>query len=187
MKAIRRIKKAQDGATTTPKKTWQQMTAGEKGAKKVELIKQGGMELFKKYKDSISTDATNRREAEINKAAASRGMSRDEYAKWYKSNKNKPDVGIETCGPNFKSTKCGVSKAASKESKSDWGKKKNGGKITKAKDGKWMQKASASIKRRGTKGVCTGAKFGGPTCKPGSKRYTLAKTFKKIAKSNKKK
>lgn len=54
-------------------------------------------------------------------------------------------------------------------------------------DKKWMQKASASIKKRGTKGVCTGAKFGGPTCKPGSKRYTLAKTFKKIAKSNKKK
>ena len=64
---------------------------------------------------------------------------------------------------------------------------KNGGKVTKAKDGMWMQKAAASIKKRGTKGVCTGAKFGGPTCKPGSKRYALAKTFKKIAKSNKKK
>ena len=63
---------------------------------------------------------------------------------------------------------------------------KNGGSV-KAKDGKWMQKASASIKKRGTKGVCTGAKFGGPTCKPGTKRYALAKTFKKIAKSNKKK
>jgi hypothetical protein len=108
---------------TIKPKTWQRMTVAEKGAKKAELIKKGGMELFKKYKDSISTDATNRREAEINKAAASRGMSRDEYAKWYKSNKKKPDVGIETCGPNFKSTKCGVSKAASKESKSDWGKK----------------------------------------------------------------
>ena len=64
---------------------------------------------------------------------------------------------------------------------------KNGGSVEKAKDGKWMQKASDSIKRRGTKGVCTGSKFGGPTCKPGSKRYALAKTFKKIAKSNKKK
>jgi hypothetical protein len=183
MKAIRRIKKAQDGATTTPKKTWQQMTAGEKGAKKVELIKQGGMELFKKYKDSISADATNRREAEINKAAASRGMSRDEYAKWYKSNKNKPDVGIETCGPNFKSTKCGVSKAASKESKSDWGKKKNGGKITKAKDGKWIQSATASIKRRGTEGKCT------PITKPGctGRAKTLALTFKKMAAKRKKK
>ena len=62
---------------------------------------------------------------------------------------------------------------------------KTGGSL--AKDGKWMQKAAASIKKRGTKGVCTGAKFGGPTCKPRSKRYALAKTFKKIAKSNKKK
>jgi len=40
---------------------------------------------------------------------------------------------------------------------------KSGGKVTKAKDGKWIQSATASIKKRGTKGVCTGAKFGGPT------------------------
>jgi hypothetical protein len=51
---------------------------------------------------------------------------------------------------------------------------------------KWMQEATASIKRRGTKGVCTGKKFGSKSCPPGSKRYTLAKTFKKIAKKRKK-
>mgnify|MGYP001218174632 FL=1 len=51
----------------------------------------------------------------------------------------------------------------------------------------WIQKATASIKRRGTEGVCTGDKFGGPTCRPGTKRYNLAKTFKKIAKKKKKK
>jgi hypothetical protein len=50
------------------------------------------------------------------------------------------------------------------------------------KGGKWIQKATASIKRRGTEGVCTGAKFGGPTCPKGSKRYNLAKTFKGMAK-----
>jgi hypothetical protein len=50
------------------------------------------------------------------------------------------------------------------------------------KGGKWIQKATASIKRRGTEGVCTGAKFGGPTCPKGSKRYNLAKTFKAMAK-----
>ncbi len=62
-------------------------------------------------------------------------------------------------------------------------KDKNGGKIAKAKDGKWMQKVSASIKRRGTEGKCT------PITKPGctGKAKALAKTFKKIAKSNKKK
>jgi len=59
---------------------------------------------------------------------------------------------------------------------------KNGGSI-KAKDGMWMQKAAASIKRRGTAGKCT------PITKPGctGKAKALAKTFKKIAKSNKKK
>lgn len=45
---------------------------------------------------------------------------------------------------------------------------------------KWIQKATASIKKRGTEGVCTGKKFGGKSCPPGSKRYNLAKTFKKM-------
>jgi len=56
---------------------------------------------------------------------------------------------------------------------------KNGGK---AKDGKWMQKAAASIKKRGTAGKCT------PITKPGctGKAKALAKTFKAIAKKNKK-
>jgi hypothetical protein len=58
---------------------------------------------------------------------------------------------------------------------------KNGG-VTKAKDGKWIQKATASIKRRGTEGKCT------PITKPGctGKAKTLAKTFKKMAKARKK-
>jgi hypothetical protein len=53
---------------------------------------------------------------------------------------------------------------------------KSGGSV-KAKDGKWMQKAAASIKRRGTEGKCT------PITKPGctGKAKALAKTFKKIA------
>jgi hypothetical protein len=51
-----------------------------------------------------------------------------------------------------------------------------------AKDGNWIQKVNRSIKRRGTKGVCTGKKFGSKSCPPGSKRYNLAKTFKKMAK-----
>jgi len=53
---------------------------------------------------------------------------------------------------------------------------------TKKKDKKWMQKANASIKRRGTKGKCT------PITKKGctGKAKALAKTFKKIAKKRKK-
>jgi hypothetical protein len=60
---------------------------------------------------------------------------------------------------------------------------KKGGKIAKAKDGKWMQKAAASIKRRGTEGKCT------PITKPGctGKAKALAKTFKKIAAKRKSK
>ena len=55
-------------------------------------------------------------------------------------------------------------------------------KLNKAKDGKWMQKAAASIKKRGTAGKCT------PISKPGcsGKAKTLAKTFKAISKKNKK-
>jgi hypothetical protein len=52
---------------------------------------------------------------------------------------------------------------------------------------RWIQDVATSIKKRGTEGVCTGSKFGGPTCRPGTKRYNLAKTFKKIARNSKKK
>jgi hypothetical protein len=55
--------------------------------------------------------------------------------------------------------------------------------VAKAKDGKWIQKATASIKRRGTEGKCT------PITKPGctGKAKALAKTFKKMAKARKNK
>jgi hypothetical protein len=50
------------------------------------------------------------------------------------------------------------------------------------KDKNWIQKATASIKRRGTAGKCT------PITKPGctGKAKTLALTFKKMAKAKKK-
>jgi hypothetical protein len=47
---------------------------------------------------------------------------------------------------------------------------------------KWIQSATASIKKRGTEGVCTGSKFGSSSCPAGSKRYNLAKTFKSMSK-----
>lgn len=50
----------------------------------------------------------------------------------------------------------------------------------------WIGKVRASIKRRGTEGVCTGSKFGSESCPPGSKRYNLAKTFKSMAKKRSK-
>ena len=45
------------------------------------------------------------------------------------------DEGSQKCGPNFKSTRCGISKAGAKESKSDFKKKKNGGPVKKAQNG----------------------------------------------------
>jgi len=61
---------------------------------------------------------------------------------------------------------------------------RDGGRIglKKGSNGKWMQKASASIKRRGTEGKCT------PITKKGctGKAKVLAKTFKRIAAKNKK-
>ena len=54
--------------------------------------------------------------------------------------------------------------------------------LKKGGNGKWMQKVSASIKKRGTKGKCT------PITKPGctGRAKALAKTFKKIAAKRKK-
>ena len=46
-------------------------------------------------------------------------------------------------------------------------------------DKKWMQKVSASIKKRGTEGKCT--PISKPSCTGRAK--TLAKTFKRIAKN----
>lgn len=62
---------------------------------------------------------------------------------------------------------------------------KRGGQPKNKKPKNWMGKVTKSIKKRGTKGVCTGSKFGGPTCPPGSKRYNLAKVFKAQGKKSK--
>ena len=48
-----------------------------------------------------------------------------------------------------------------------------------AKDGRWIQKATKNMRKDKP---CTGKKFGSKSCPPGSKRYNLAKTFRKMAK-----
>jgi len=46
------------------------------------------------------------------------------YLKYIRKQNRQPDVPLDGLqGPNFKSTKCGVSKDATRQSKSDWGKK----------------------------------------------------------------
>lgn len=46
-------------------------------------------------------------------------------------------------------------------------------------DKKWIQKAVKTMRKDKP---CTGSKFGSSSCPPGSKRYTLAKTFRKMNK-----
>ena len=46
-------------------------------------------------------------------------------------------------------------------------------------EGDWIQKATKNMRKDKP---CTGEKFGSESCPPGSKRYNLAKTFRKIAK-----
>ena len=55
---------------------------------------------------------------------------------------------------------------------------RGGGRVA-AKDGKWIQKAVKGMRKDKP---CTGKKFGSSSCPPGSKRYNLAKTFRKMAK-----
>ena len=55
---------------------------------------------------------------------------------------------------------------------------RGGGRVA-VKDGKWIQKATKGLRKDKP---CTGKKFGSASCPPGSKRYNLAKTFRKMAK-----
>jgi hypothetical protein len=52
--------------------------------------------------------------------------------------------------------------------------------IKKLTEKDWIKKVDKEIKKDGTKGVCTGDKYGGPTCRSGTKRYNLAKTFRNM-------
>jgi len=58
---------------------------------------------------------------------------------------------------------------------------KTGGRVglKKGSDKNWIQKATKNMR---TDKPCTGKKFGSKTCPPGSKRYNLAKTFRKMNK-----
>ena len=78
-------------ATTPEPRTWQQMSISEKGNKKVQLIKEGGIERFKSYKDSVSKDASDRLNKQFEKNAATRGMTVEQLRK----DNKKANVGIE--------------------------------------------------------------------------------------------
>jgi hypothetical protein len=106
--------------TIKPKKSWAEMTLAEKGAKKKELIASGGAKRFMQYKDSVRVATEKKIEDQFAKNAATRGMSVEQL----RSANKKADVpACDTSDPNFKSGKCGISKAGAKQSKKDWSKK----------------------------------------------------------------
>ena len=86
---------AQQAPNASQQKTWQQMSQGEKGAKKQELIKKGGIEAFNAYKDSVGTDIRGRAEAVLNKAAADAGMSPEKYRRYLLKISRGEDAGLE--------------------------------------------------------------------------------------------
>ena len=45
---------------------------------------------------------------------------------------------------------------------------------------KWIQKAFKKIDASGTKGKCTGKKYGSESCPKGSKAYNMAKNLRKM-------
>ncbi len=55
------------------------------------------------------------------------------------------------------------------------------GEMPKKEKGGWIQHAVSTMRKDHP---CTGSKFGSSSCPPGSKRYNLAKTFKKMAKKD---
>jgi len=111
---------------------------------------------FRIHADAKSTDWTSKRKDVYNR-------TRDDL-------KKSKDADVKKVAENFQKMDYKDEKRA---------KKAKGGKA----DKKWIQGVNKSIKKRGTKGVCTGKKFGSASCPPGSKRYNLAKTFKKMARS----
>lgn len=84
---------------------------------------------------------------------------------------------VNKAGDTYEKNKKARLNEAAKKSAIQSSKEVSSKKATKAKDGKWIQKVSKSIKARGTEGKCT------PITKPGctGKAKALAKTFKKIA------
>jgi len=110
------VKKSQDGSTLSP---YMQKRAAQQAVKEKNI----------RARDSI-----------LNRNAAARGMTRAEVQAQQEKDKRKPDAPTcDTNDPNFKSTKCGISKSAAKESKSDFKKKKNGGLIKRA-DGSYSRR-----------------------------------------------
>ena len=134
------VKKAQEGTTMSP---YMQKRAAQ------QLVKEKNI----RARDSI-----------LNRNASAKGMTREQVQAQQVADKKKPDAPTcDTNDPNFKSTKCGISKAAAKESKSDFKKKKNGGMIKRA-DGSMSRRGLwDNLRSKAAQNKKTGAKPKAPT------------------------
>lgn len=148
------IKKAQNG-TVAKKTTAERLAEAKENRRKLDSITAARRAEIVRKKDSI-----------IQRNANARGMDVSTYRTTARKESKKEDQpSCDTADPNFKSTKCGVSKAASKQSKSDWSKKKNGGKVMlKRKDGSVSQKGLwDNLRNKAAQNKKTGAKPKSPT------------------------
>lgn len=107
-----RFQSVQD--TIRPGRSWQEMSAGERGAKKQELVKKGGIERFNQYKDSVSADARGRAAKVFDKAASDAGMSPEKYQKFLDKRGKGPDAGLEGLMIGGSSSKAGKGSSAPK-------------------------------------------------------------------------
>ena len=144
---------------------------------------QSGVKLDKTSVKKPKVRGTIKNEPTYNRMLSSNTTKKDsiDYKKGYDFGKKQPKNNLQDLveSPTWSA---GNAEGATDKRPTKKISMKTGGTV-KAKDGKWMQKAAASIKRRGTAGKCT------PITKKSctGKAKTLALTFKKIAKSNKKK
>ena len=140
-----KIKKAQNGTTTTPaKKSWNQMSVAERTSKRDEVKAKEGREGWSKYMDSILT-------ANFAKGAERRGLTVDEYRKKQSKDSKKPDVGLDNLNTSNSSQKSSSRKAPCKGGFCTGLniKSKNGSSIKKAKSGAMIKRADGSMSKPG--------------------------------------
>jgi hypothetical protein len=146
------IKKAQNGDTLTVKKpTWQRMTQAQRAAKKAEL----GPEGFKTYKDSISTDATNRRVKATGLSAEQLAANDLKLKEKMAKKKDAVNEGSQLRGVGKDDEGCAGSPKEREKRIRQEAKRKNGGPIKKAQTGGTYYASS-----KGRVGRLSGSKIG---------------------------
>lgn len=124
---MRTIKKAQNGLTN--KSTTDKLAESKQNRKKLDSIT-----AIKR------ADITRKKDSILQRNANSRGMTREQVRAQQQKDKKKPDAtSCNLNDPNFDPTKCGINKAATKQSKKDFKKMKTGGMLKRA-DGSYSKR-----------------------------------------------